>query len=60
MAIITVKVFTGQFLGMPLDYPWLFVYLWGTILLAVVLIWWSIAMLMKLPEGIAEELSRQR
>lgn len=60
MAAMAVKIFTGQFLGLPLGYPWLFIFPAGLFLLAVALIWWSIAMLLKLPEGIAEELTRHR
>jgi hypothetical protein len=59
MAIITVKVFTGQVLGISLGFPGTFIYLGATALVTFALIAWSIALLRKLPERIAEELSRQ-
>jgi len=59
MAIITVKVFTGQVLGISLGFPGTFIYLGATALLTFALIAWSNVLQRKLPERIAEELSRQ-
>jgi hypothetical protein len=59
MAIITVKVFTGQVLGISLGFPGTFIYLGATALVTFALVAWSYVLQRKLPERIAEELSRQ-
>ncbi|MDQ0821362.1 hypothetical protein QFZ79_003737 [Arthrobacter sp. V4I6] len=60
MAIITVKVFTSQVLGISLGFPGTFIYLGASALVTFALIAWSNVLQRKLPEHIAEELSRQK
>lgn len=60
MAIITVKVFTGQVLGISLGFPGTFVYLGATALVTFALIAWSNVLQRRLPERLAEEISRQK
>jgi hypothetical protein len=54
MVIISVKVFTGQVLGMSLGFPGTFIYLGAAALLTFALIAWSNVLQRKLPEGLAE------
>jgi hypothetical protein len=59
MAIITVKIFTGQVLGISLGFPGTFIYLAATALLTFALIAWSNVLQRKLPERMIEELSKR-
>jgi hypothetical protein len=59
MAIITVKVFTGEVLGISLGFPGTFIYLGATALVTFALIAWSTVLQRKLTERMTEELSKR-
>lgn len=53
LAIMTVKIYTGQVLNISPGFP-------ATLICLGVLSWRSIARLLKLPEGFTDELTGQR
>jgi hypothetical protein len=59
MVLIGAKVFTGQVLGISLGFPGTLIYLGATVLLTFALVAWSNVLQRRLPERIAEDLTRQ-